>query len=140
MFEASVTKFTQSVGEGSLQPSPNLDQSVNCKLFHVVVKKYRKWPWQSAVYEPCPFSLSQLITEQDKPLEDVIKPIEAKALEYNKTHKLNVNGKIGAQIKAILDVELDGSDSIDVESKFGDVNKMSIDETVLMTELLSRYI
>lgn len=135
MFEAAVTKFTKTIGDHVVIQPPTLDQSENCNPLQIVVKKNRKWRWQSATYYPTPFSLPQLLQGE----EDLgVKVSSELAVTYNKIHKLSVKGKLGAKIKLLLDVELDGSDSVDVEAKFGNVNKLTVDETKLMTILESR--
>lgn len=131
MFEAAVTKFTKSVGEGTLRPVPSLDASDLCKPFNVVVKKNRRWFWQTAKYEPTPFKLHQLLTDES-PLESDVKTVTEEFITYNKVSKFSVKGSIGAKLKDLFDAELDGSDSILVEAKLGKVNKVAVDVPSLM--------
>jgi len=49
-----------------------------------------------------------------------------------------VSGKIGAKLKILLDAEMSGSDTVDVEAKFGDVNKVEVDQPKLMQHLRER--
>jgi len=137
MFEAAVSKFVKSVGHESLIGVPNLDEANQCRPFSVIVKKNRRWSWQSPKYEPTPFKLHQLLTVTDS-LEEDVTVNTRKLTMYNKSYKFAVSGKIGAKLKILLDAEMSGSDTVDVEAKFGDVNKVEVDQPKLMQHLRER--
>ena len=96
-----------------------------------------RWYWQSAKYEPTPFQLHQLLTEPE-PLSPGVKINARKLTNYNKSHNFNLNGKIGGKLKALLDVELDGVDSVSIEARLGDVTKEEVDQPALMGALQSK--
>lgn len=136
MFEAAVSRFVKSVGKQSLVAVPDLDEANQCRPLQVVIKKRRRWFWQSAKYEPTPFSLHQLLTDQSEFTD--VKQSTRELTVYNKTYKFNVDGKIGGKLKILLDAELSGQDTVQVEAKFGQVNKVETDIPVLMDTLSKR--
>ena len=114
---------------------------LSCFCFHniliqVVVKKNRRWFWQSPKYEVSPFQLHQLLTKEDK--FDDIKVNSRTLTTYNKTYTFDANGKVGAKLVSVFDLELSGSDTIDISAKFGDIVKVELDEPAFLEELQSR--
>ena len=127
MFEAAVTKFTKAVGGDGCIPVPSLAEADKCKVLNVVIKKNRRWFWQSAKYDPNGFTLQDILRENN--VTDSI-PKTTKSMDcqsYEKTNKLSVNGKLGGNLKKLLELEASGSDSIDLETKFSKIQKCEID-------------
>ena len=124
MFEAAVTKFAKTVGDDVLLPVPSLTDGDKCNVLNLVVKKNRRWFWQSPKYEPTGFTLQDIL--KDNGANNA--PIKTSELlpAYEKTNKLSVKGKLGGKLKGLLELEVAGSDSIDLETKFGKVNKSEI--------------
>ncbi|KAL4216990.1 Deafness [Mactra antiquata] len=61
--------------------------------------------------------------------------------EYNRISKISLKGKFGAEIsKEILDAELEASDTISLNIKFGKVEKLEVKEPELLQELSNRRI
>ncbi|CAH1790265.1 unnamed protein product [Owenia fusiformis] len=130
MFEAAVYRFVKAVGEESLHQVPDLDKSNLCKPLAIVVKKNKRWFWQKAKYKPYPFSLEQILTENDH----IQLPCSVrKYVTYNKTSCFSASGKIGASLKSIIEADIEGSDTVQLDAKFGVVNKVelaSIDDLI----------
>ena len=60
--------------------------------------------------------------------------------DYNRDTKLSLKGKFGAELcKEILDVDLEASDEITLDIKFGKVDKSEIREPELLNDLSKRY-
>lgn len=138
MFEATVSKFVKEVGKESLIPVPSLDEANRCRPFQVVVKKNRRWFWQSAKYEPSPFQLHQLLVSQNA-FDDVTVSTR-KLATYNKTYEFDVKGKTGAKLVSVVDLEVGGSDTISVESKFGEITKFEVDQPAFMGKVAERRV
>ena len=96
-----------------------------------------RWYWQSAKYEPTPFQLHQLLT-QPEPLTPGVKVNARKLTTYNKAHNFNLNGKIGGKLKTLLDVELEGVDTVSIEANLGDITKEEVYQPALMGALQSK--
>lgn len=78
-----------------------------------------RWYWQSPRYEPTPFKLNELLTDQEALTPGV--KIDARRLtNYNKTYKFTLDGKIGGQLKMLLDAELSGESGTNVDSRIQD--------------------
>ena len=69
MFDAAVGRFVKAVGRESLHPVPSLDQAAQCKPLQVVVKRSKYWAWQNPHYETTPYSLHQLLQDDDDTLD-----------------------------------------------------------------------
>ena len=93
VFQAAVSKFVKNVGEESLLPVPDLNTANNCRPFHIVVKKNRRWFWQSCKYEAKQFSIMELLTNQD-PLK--VEETTRDLVTYNDTHTFSVSGKVSS--------------------------------------------
>ena len=135
MFEAAVTKFAKAIGgeDLGLIPVPSLVSAARCDVFDVVLKKYRRWFWQTPVYEPTGFKLQDILVEENVIDKSLIKT-ELLLPSYSKINKLKANGKLGAKLKGLLELEIHGLDSIDVETIFGKINKTQIEpEDMLKT-------
>ncbi|XP_013387688.1 pejvakin-like [Lingula anatina] len=135
MFEAAVTKFVKSVGQGSLLPVPSLDEAEKCRPLAVVIKKKRRWFWQCSKCEPTPFFLHELLTDETTL---GLKSETRDLVTYNRTSRFSAKGSIGAKLKVLFDVELSGSDTVLVEAKFGDVTKEEVDVPTLLDVLSHR--
>ena len=61
-----------------------------------------------------------------------------KLTTYNKAHNFNLNGKIGVKLKTLLDVELEGVDTVSIEANLGDITKEELDQPALMSALQSK--
>lgn len=140
MFEAAVSKFTESVGsESNMVPVPDLDTAFHCEPKKVVIKKNKYWFWQSPSYSPAKnVSLNELLTDT-APFEKAQEESHP-MLTYNKTHKFSVKGKVGAKLKLVLGVEAQGSDYVSVEANLGDIVKVEVDRFELMKDLEARCV
>ena len=59
--------------------------------------------------------------------------------DYNRDTKLSLKGKFGAELcKEILDVDLETSDMVTINIKFGKVVKQEVKEPKLLEELSKR--
>ncbi len=134
-----MSKFVKSVGKESLIAVPNLDEAERCQPFQVVIKKNRKWFWQSARYEPTPFKLHQLLTTPDV-FDSEVETTTRKLTTYNKTYTFDVSGKIGSKLARLLDVELSASDNVNVAAQFGDITKQEVDQPALLAAVEKRSV
>ena len=75
MFDTAVGCFVKAVGRESLHAVPSLDEAAKCRPMQVVVKRSRYWPWQKAHYEATPFSLHQLLQDDDGTLDQNVSQI-----------------------------------------------------------------
>ena len=61
--------------------------------------------------------------------------------DYNRDTKLSLKGKFGAELsKEILDVDLEASDVVTLDIKFGRVTKSEVNEPKLLEDLSKRYV
>ena len=123
MFEAAVTKFAKQVGDDEFIPASSVADADKHEVLSVVVKKNRRWFWQSAKYYPTDFKLQDIVREKNVVIPSKTVPLMP---SYEKTHKLSVHGKLGGKLKEVLEMEVNGSDSIDLESTFSKVQKTEI--------------
>lgn len=137
MFTATVHQFIKSSGEHSFIPTPSLDESDNVKLLQVVVKKNRKWLWESTQYYPTEYGLSQLLKP---PKELTVTNNERKLTTFHRKTNFDLSGKFGVNLmKEFLDINLSAKDSVLVEADLGDINKQEVDIPALASELQLRY-
>ncbi|XP_064647964.1 gasdermin-E-like isoform X2 [Lineus longissimus] len=137
MFEASIHDFVKQAGEDCLHPVPSLFEADAFKPLQIVVKKNRRFFWQSPKYQTQDFSLEEIIIGQEK-LTDVPVTKDIFVEKYSKKSKVSLSGKFGAKIKAVFEVDLSGSDYVHVESNFGDVEKEVADAQKLLEVMKSK--
>lgn len=141
MFAAASYQFTKSVGKNTLHPVPSIDETDNVKPFQLVIKsKKRKFViFEKAVFRPTEFQLTDVMIDNEA---FKTKAVECPLMsEYNRTTKLSLKGKFGAEIsKEILDAELEATDTISLAIKFGRVMKWEVNEPELLTELSAKNI
>jgi hypothetical protein len=131
MFEGAVHDFVKQTGDGCLHPVPSLFEADTFKPLQIVVKKNRRFFWQSPKYQTQDFTLEEILLGQEK-LTDIPITKEIFVKNYSKKSKLSLSGKFGAKIKSLFEVELEGSDYVHVESNFGDVEKEEADAQKLL--------
>ncbi|XP_070569883.1 gasdermin-E-like [Ptychodera flava] len=136
MFAAVAKKLSKSLGEDTLLPVPSLDQAKDCSSFHVVVKKKRRWFWRSPKYTPSPFTIQQLLTDPDNPL-DV--PVSKEDLtDFDDSMSFDAKGKIGGNVLSEVELEVSGEDNVQVTSKLGTIVKEKVNIPLLQDALLNR--
>ena len=124
MFEAAVTKFAKAVGDNVLIPVPSLTDADKCDVLNVVVKKNRRWFWQSPKYEPSTYKLHNILRENVAECKDIT---ESELLpEYKKTNKFAFTGKLGAKLKHLWELETKTKDSFDLETNFTKIQKTEV--------------
>ncbi|KAH3748363.1 hypothetical protein DPMN_182807, partial [Dreissena polymorpha] len=141
MFTAACQQFVKSIGKTTLHATPSLDEKDNVKMFQVVLKSKRRRFifWEKSVFRPSEFQLTDMMVDR-KPLNVKMTTTDL-VQEFNRTSKLSLKGKIGAEIcKEIIDVELDANDTITLDIKFGSVKKQELGEQDMIDELSDRHI
>lgn len=141
MFSAACYQFTKSVGKKTLHQTPSIDEKDNIKLLQLIVKstKRRFIFFEKAFYNSTEFQLSDIL--MDKEPFTAKSDTEPMMTDYNRDTKLSLKGKFGADLcKEILDVDLEASDNITLDIKFGKVEKSEISEPELLKDLSTRRI
>ncbi|KAK3595366.1 hypothetical protein CHS0354_008791 [Potamilus streckersoni] len=139
MFSAACHQFVNSVGKNTLIPVPSLDEQDNVKpLQLVIMKKKRKFFFFTKYsYHPTEFQLTEVL--QDSSPISVAVEEEVLSSDYQRTTKLSLKGKFGFDlVQDIMDVDLETSDTVTIQVKFGKVVKTEVDKSVLMQELRKR--
>lgn len=141
MFSAACYQFTKSVGKKTLHPTPSIDEKDNIKPLQLVVKstKRRFIFFEKAYYHSTEFQLSDILMDKE-PLKT---PTDTEDMisDYNRDTKLSLKGKFGAELsKEILDVDLEASDVVTLDIKFGRVTKSEVNEPKLLEDLSKRRI
>lgn len=141
MFAAASFQFVKSVGKNTLHPVPSIDEKDNVTPFQLVIKSTkRKFIFfEKAIYSPTEFQLTDVMVDCE-PFKT--SPVTRDFMsEYNRTTKLSLKGQFGADIcKEIVDAELEASDNVEIDIKFGKVSKLEIKEPELLDELSKRNI
>ncbi|KAL3854079.1 hypothetical protein ACJMK2_013359 [Sinanodonta woodiana] len=139
MFSAACHQLVNSVGKDTLIPVPSLDEQDNVKpLQLVVMKKKRKFFFFTRCsYHPTEFQLTDVL--QDTSPISVKVAEEVLSSDYQRTTKFSLKGKFGFDlVQDIMDVDLETSDTVAIQIKFGKVAKTEVDKPVLMQELMKR--
>lgn len=141
MFAAASFQFVKSVGKNTLHPVPSIDEKDNVKPFQLVIKsrKRRFIFFEKAIYRPTEFQLTDVMVDRD---HFKTKPVATSLMsDYNRTTKLSLKGQFGGDIcKEIVDAELEASDTIEIDIKFGKVAKLEVKEPELLDEISQRNI
>ncbi|XP_077997778.1 gasdermin-E-like [Glandiceps talaboti] len=136
MFAAVTKKLSKAIGEDTLRPSPSLDQASDCDVFHIVVKKKRRWSWRSPKYTPTAYTLHQLLVNSEQPLD--VPTTREELTDFNDSSVFEVKGKIGGNIVSEAELELSGDDSVQITAKLGTISKQKVNIPLLQEELLER--
>ncbi|XP_002740828.1 pejvakin-like [Saccoglossus kowalevskii] len=145
MFEAATSHFVDVVGRDTLQPPPSLEAAIHCKPLSLVVKQQPKWPWQTPVLEPQPFKLTEVLL-RDRPVTEKedklpVLRLETKQMtEFRNDISLTVKGKLGFEIANTFNLELEGSNTINVHVNFGVVKRTDVDVPTLAEALTGVYL
>lgn len=129
------------MGKKTLHPTPSIDEKDNIKPFQLVVKstKRRFIFFEKAYYHSTEFQLSDILMSKD-PFKTTTDK-EDMMTDYNRDTNLSLKGKFGAELsKEILDVDLEASDVVTLNIKFGKVTKTEIREPELLEDLTKRHI
>ena len=121
MFEAAVTEFAKSVGGDVLIPSPSLTEADECEVLNVVVKKTRRWFWQSAKYQPTDFKLEDILRENVT--ENIPRTTCELLPSFKKTHKLAFKGKLGTKLMILWEIEAKKKGTFDLETDFVNIQQ-----------------
>ena len=93
MFQAAVGKFVKTVGNETLLPVPDIYSADHCRPLNVVIKKSRRWFWQSCKYEPREFTIEEFLkTPKGGALQ-----LERKTKDlvtYDRTHTFSASGRV----------------------------------------------
>lgn len=125
MFEAAVVKLVESVSELSLEPVPDLYSAEWCKPWKIGVKKEKKFFWNSAKFIPTQFSLSDILVTPSEVLAETTTSSPF-LTSYAQTHKLALDGKLGAKLKDVLDIDVSGRDYIYLHANLGSITKVEL--------------
>ncbi|XP_070570426.1 uncharacterized protein [Ptychodera flava] len=140
MFEVAAENFVEIVGKGSLIPSPSLEASIHCKPLSLVIQHLPKWPWQSPMYTPQPFKLHEVLEKSGRERHHGLPIISRKLVEFHNSMSLMARGKLGCRIVTVLRLNVQGSDSIDVQVNLGTIFRSDVDVPLLAEYLKTVYL
>lgn len=129
MFAATTHQVVKSLGKDTLTPVRSLDVADNIAPYSVVLKERRRRLifWKRTQCLTTEFILDNILltplTDEEK--SQLLKTRTLAKFDYETNFSLN--GKLGVDLtKELLDVELDGSDSVAVKSSLGELFKEEV--------------
>ncbi|KAK7483795.1 hypothetical protein BaRGS_00025011 [Batillaria attramentaria] len=138
MFTATTYQVVKSLGKDTLTPVTSVDVADNIRPFSLVLKERRRRLifWKRCRYLTTEFTLDRILTE---PLSDdekarLVQSRELATFSYETDFSLD--GKFGVDLnKELLDVDVDGSDSVTVTSSLGELTKeeVNLPEFLILT-------
>ena len=141
MFSSTVDHLVKSLGRNTLLPVPAIETSDNISPLNLVIKESARYFifWKKYKHYTTEFTLRDILEGGGDDLK--IKQTKTKITTYNVTSKLSLKGKFGVELwHEFLDVDLKGSDSVTVDSKLGDLEKVEVDVPLLITALNERFV
>ena len=139
MFEAAVVKLVKSVSNNDLEPVPDLYSAEFCKPWKIVVRKEKKYFWNHTKFVPTQFSLPDIIVPSSEKLNTPT--TNATFINtYAQAHKLSLDGKLGAKLKDIFEIDLAGHEYIELHSDLGEIAKVNLNIVELNKFLESGYV
>ena len=129
MFAATAHQVVKSLGKDTLTPVRSLDRADNIAPFAIVLKERRRRLifWKRTQCLTTEFSLDNILLTPftDEERTHLLKKWPLVTFDYETNFSLN--GKFGVDLhKELLDVELDGSDSVVVKSSLGELSKEEV--------------
>ena len=126
MFAATTYQVVKSLGKDTLTPVRSLDVADNIAPFSVVLKERRRRLifWKRTQCLTTEFSLDNILLTPlpDEEKTQLLRTFTLVKFDYETNFSLN--GKLGVDLqKELLDVELDGSDSVTVSCSLGELFK-----------------
>lgn len=129
MFEATTHQVVKSLGKDTLTPVTSIDVADNISPFSLVLKERRRRLifWKRCRYFTTEFTLDNILTKSFSD-DEKTRLVNSKELaKYDNETDFSLNGKFGVSLnKELLDVDLDGSDAVSVESDLGELVKEEV--------------
>ncbi|XP_078096370.1 gasdermin Eb [Mustelus asterias] len=124
MFAKATSSFVKQIeSSGDLISIRSLNDSDKLQLLSLVTKRKKGWFWQKPKYHPSSFSLQDILTD-DSPIKAAV--TESDFLKYEGKFGDNLQAGTGAEV-ANLSFNLEGQDSVALESSFGNLKKQEFD-------------
>lgn len=124
MFAKATSSFVKQIdSNGDLIPVSSLNDSDKLQLLSLVTKKKKGWFWQKPKYRPSSFTLQEILTG-----DALIKPAVTDSVFLKYEGKFGDKDEASAETQfAHLSFSLEGQDTVELESSFGNLKKQEFD-------------
>ncbi|XP_030830373.1 cilia- and flagella-associated protein 251-like [Strongylocentrotus purpuratus] len=144
VFHQAASNFVHSVSSSALSnliASPSLSDASNCRPYHIVIKKNKKYFWNHVSLFPMPFTLSDILDDDGAERFDEVGSTEAVLVNFERSLRIKAGGKVEASLAMeIAGFELDANRRIVVSVDFGKIVEKSLDIPQLANSVIGRKV
>ncbi|XP_030830372.1 pejvakin-like [Strongylocentrotus purpuratus] len=144
VFHQAASNFVHSVSSSALSnliASPSLADASNCRPYHLVIKKNKKYFWNPVVLFPTSFTLSDILDDDRAEMFDEVGSTTAVLVNFERSLRIKARGKVEASLAMeIAGFELDAKRHIAVSVDFGKIVEKSLDIPKLVNSVKGRKI
>ena len=129
MFAATTLQVVKSLGKDTLTPVRTLDRADDIAPFSLVLKERRRRLifWKRTQCLTTQFCLENILTTPWTANEKDGLVNTRTIATFNYETEFSLKGKLGLDLtKELLDVDVEGSDSVTVQSKLGELSKEEV--------------
>eukprot|EP00057_Strongylocentrotus_purpuratus_P011659 XP_011666133.1 PREDICTED: myb-like protein X [Strongylocentrotus purpuratus] len=144
VFHQAASNFVHSVSSSALSnliASPSLSVASNCRPYHLVIKKNKKYFWNHVSLFPTSFTLSDILDDDGAERFDEVGSTEAVLVNFERSLRIKAGGKVEASLAMeIAGFELDANRRIVVSVDFGKIVEKSLDIPQLANSVIGRKV